>query len=452
MPPFLMLSLCFVMVIIFLLIERKINPNASIALWIPTFYMLMIGSRPLGYWFSLNVEGASVEEGSVVDRWVLSGLIVLSIYILGKRSFRITPILKDNLALICLLSFLGLSILWSDHTYVSLKRWIRLLTVVPIGMLILTEKDPFAAMESVFRRCAYILIPFSLILAKYFPIYGANYTRWSGMLSWIGVTLTKNTLAQLCLVILTFIIWSFIRNKQNDRPKRKLIKMSDGVIFIIASYLLLGAPGGHSATSIATFTIVLITLILMYKMKRIAGKLALCFVIISILMWPLTFYSDEIKSTVHEMVGRETDKTFTGRADVWQMELEVGSRHPIFGTGIGSFWGFDENEITNKYPGIGNTGHNGLFDAYVEVGLIGVILILIFLFSFYRRSVRMLNSVTDWGIFGVCFLIILIITNFTESIFIKSSSFVWNNSIILAFLFSKPLLQKMKIISFDSDI
>ncbi len=445
-----MLSLCSVLVIFFVWIESKNNPDASTALWLPTFYMLMIGSRPLGYWFTLNVEGASVEEGSPIDRWVLSLMIILSIYIISKKSFKVTPVLKNSLALISLLIFLGISILWSDHTYVSLKRWVRLLAVIPIGMVVLTEKNPFTAMESIFRRCAYILIPFSLILAKYFPAYGVAYSRWSGMLSWHGVTLTKNALAQICLIFLTFIIWSFIKNKNlgNSLPKNVII--ADGIIFITSLYLLWGGPGGRSATSTATFVIVLIALLLMYKMKRVVHSLAICLVTITILMWPLTFFSSEIQSTVHQMVGRKTDSTFTGRTDVWLMELEVGSRNPLLGTGIGSFWGFDENEITKKYPGIGNSGHNGLIDAFIEVGLIGIILILVFLFSFYRKSIRMLNSDFDWGIFGICFLITLIITNFTESIFIKSSSFVWNSSIILILLFSQSSLQKINQIDIES--
>ena len=91
-------------------------------------------------------------------------------------------ILKDNFALVFLYIFVGISILWSDYTFVSFKRWFRLIEVIPIAMVVLSEESPLDALESVFRRCAYVLVPFSLILAKYYPHLGASYSRWSGML------------------------------------------------------------------------------------------------------------------------------------------------------------------------------------------------------------------------------------------------------------------------------
>lgn len=450
MPPILMLSLCAFLVVVLLWIERKDNPDASTALWIPTIYMLILGSRPLGTWVSFNIEEASVEDGSPLDRWVLSGLIVLAIYILSRRSFRVAPVLKDNLALLSLLVFLGISILWSDHQFVSLKRWIRVLAVVPIGMVVLTEKNPLSAMESIFRRCAYILIPFSIILAKYFPTYGVSYGRWSGMLSWNGATLTKNSLAHLCLVVTTFMIWSFIKERANTKDRRVPLTqnktLADGFVFAIAVYMLFGGPGGFSATSTTTFVIIAGTLILIYKMKEKARVLAFCLVFIAVLMWPLTFFSDEMKGTVHEMVGRSGDTSFTGRSDAWDKELEIASRNPILGVGFGSFWGFD-NEVTRAVPGVGQTGHNGLLDANIEVGIVGVGFIIAFLIALYRKSARALNSDFDWGVFGVCFVVISIITNFTESLFIKSSSYIWNSSIFLALFLSALQSNKNDILT-----
>lgn len=446
-----MLGLCAILAIILLRIERRSNPDASIVLWIPTFYMLILGSRPLGYWFATNIEGANVEDGSPIDRWIVSGLIVLAIYVLSKRSFKIAPILKENLALVCLFLFLGISILWSDHTYVSLKRWIRLLAVVPIGMVVLTEKNPLSAMESIFRRCAYILIPFSLIVAKYYPAYGVAYSQWSGMLSWRGVSLTKNSLAHLCLVVTTFMIWSFIKERNLVKEGRSSIirnkLLADKFVFVIAVYMLFGGPGGFSATSTSTFFIIAATLALLYRVKNKARILALCMVFVAVLMWPLTYFSDEMKATVHEMVGRQGDTTFTGRNEAWKIELEVAARNPVLGLGFGSFWGFD-NEVTNAVPGVGQTGHNGIFDASIEVGIVGVGLIITFLVSLHKKSMKELNSAYDWGVLGICFVIISIITNFTESLFIKSSSFIWNLSIFLILLLSKQQLHK---IEYDTD-
>ena len=49
MPPTIMLISCMVLVALLLRVERKGNPSASFALWIPTIYMLILGQ---GLWVS----------------------------------------------------------------------------------------------------------------------------------------------------------------------------------------------------------------------------------------------------------------------------------------------------------------------------------------------------------------------------------------------------------------
>lgn len=102
MPPKLAFILCVALVTVLLFIERKQNPAASHALWVPTIWMLISGSRPVGAWFELNVSVGSVEAGSPLDRLVLSILILLALLVLFKRKTEWSRILKDNSWLILL--------------------------------------------------------------------------------------------------------------------------------------------------------------------------------------------------------------------------------------------------------------------------------------------------------------------------------------------------------------
>ena len=56
---------------------------------------------------------------------------------------------------------------------------------------------------------AYLLIPLSIVLTKYFPELGKQYDTWSGMGYYIGVATSKNMLGALCLVSAVFFLLGF---------------------------------------------------------------------------------------------------------------------------------------------------------------------------------------------------------------------------------------------------
>lgn len=434
MPPTLMLILCAVLVIVLLYIERKGNPTASLALWIPTFYMLILGSRPLGQWFGKVIElskSSDFAAGSPLDLIFLVTLLFFALLVIHNRRIEWSRILKDNFALVLLFIYVGISILWSDYVFVSFKRWIRLIEVIPIAMVILGEQSPRDALVSVFRRCAYVLIPFSFLLANYYPNLGRLYSRWSGLLMWTGVTTTKNGLAHLCLLSSIFIIWAFFRDRRMKNISKTVTRtLADGFVLMISVYLLFGGPGGHSATSTANFLLTILSLILLFSMgnrTRQMSTLLICAVVIG---WVLLIFSESFVSTFTALLNRSPD--FTERADIWAMALSDAASHPILGTGFGGY--FDTgNEFSRTH---GYSAHNGLLDVYVELGLVGIIFVLVFLLSFFRRVRRELDQSFEWGVFGICLLILSLIANFTESLLISSSSYIWGSMIFLTITLS----------------
>ena len=180
------LILCLVVVAVLLRLERTRNPSASVALWVPTCWMLISGSRPIGRWVGLD-QTQQPLDGSPLDRWVLAILILLALVIVyAKKKSEWSPILRDNVWLILLFSYMALSVVWAAYPSVSLKRWVKSAGPILVALVILTEPRPLDAFASILRRCAYILIPISLVLIKYFPDYGRAYNRWNGVEMWTG--------------------------------------------------------------------------------------------------------------------------------------------------------------------------------------------------------------------------------------------------------------------------
>ncbi|MGD0098831.1 MAG: O-antigen ligase family protein [Acidobacteriota bacterium] len=377
----------------------------------------------------------AIEAGSVYDRIVLSALVLLALYVLYKRKVEWPPILKDNAGLVFLIIFSGLSIIWSGFPFLSIKRWIRLWGIIPVAIVILSELNPRQALESIFRRCTYILIPLSIVLIKYYPYFGRSYSPWSGREMWTGVTTTKNELGQLCMFSIFFIFWEYLRKWRDKRFSRtRFVKYADGLVLAIAAFLLLGFGTGGSMTSILALIVGIVSLLLMFRKKNGGRRMASLLICGAAFTWVLFSSGGPFVEKVTNALGR--DPTFTGRTELWQMLFEEGARHPLLGAGFGGYFGTPGNyyqEVTGYV-----SAHNGLLSVYVELGIAGVILVIAFHLGFFRRFLRELDSAFSWGAFGVCFLVLSLLANISESIFL--SLYIWSITVLLSVVFSLPYL------------
>jgi exopolysaccharide production protein ExoQ len=427
MPSILALILCVFFVAVLLRTERKHNPAVSGALWLPTLWLLKLGSKPLGRWFGTVSYGSQQEEGSALDRWALFALITLAVIVINCRKVEISRILKDNFWLILLYLYLGASILWSDYPLVSFKRWIRIAGTIPMAILILSEPSPLNAIQSVFRRCAYVLIPFSLLLIKYFPNYGVEYVTWSGQKMWIGVAMQKNGLGLLCAWTITVIISAFVQKLRTETFRIETNVSADGIVFGIAVYLILGGGFSYSATALGICLVGIGVLLLLNTVKNHVKFVATAIVaFVSIILLSLTF-SEPLAATVSSAFGR--DATFTGRTDIWRAVNGIASQHPLFGTGYGGFWGLADGMIVSVFKV--QEAHNGYLCTYLEGGMIGLALLAAFLIAYYIRMLRELNKAYDWAVFGISILTMLLLQNFTEDNFLKTTGFLWNVTVFL---------------------
>jgi O-antigen ligase len=398
--------------------------------------MLIMGSRPVGSWFAPRLVVSNVAAGSPYDRLVLGILILFAIFILIQRKIEWSQILKDNRWLIVLYLYAGLSILWSDFTFVSFKRWIKLSGAIPIALVVLTEQQPLQALESVFRRCAYVLIPLSLVLVKYFLQFGVAFDRWSGQVMQVGVTTHKNSLGELCAFSAFILLWATLRKwRSGELLKSRSQTFADILVIGIALFLLHGYGESYSATSIAVLIIGVVSLLVFSRTENLTRFTAthLKAVMISIILIVILFGA-LLLPTITSFLGR--DESLTGRTLIWQSVLDVASRNYILGVGYGGFWGF-ENEITSEYR-VGQS-HNGYLEIYLQIGIVGIIALFAFLLEFCGKIKRELHHVFDWGVIGICFLLMVMLYNYTEASFLKTS-YMWTITVFLTVVFSAACL------------
>lgn len=429
MPRQIALLLCTAFVLFLLRLDRKQFPDASVALWIPTIWMLLAASKPLAIWF--GGVGAD-DEGSLLDRVFLTALFCVGLFVIAKRKLDLAKAMKENAWLMLLISYMFVSISWSDVPFISFKRWVKELTAVVMALLILSEREPRRALESVFRRTIYVLIPFSYILIHYFPEYGREYGRWSGLQMWTGVTLQKNGLARLCMFSIFFIVWTFVRRRFGKEVLAvKYEPYVEVLVFGLALYLF-GGPQ-HSLTQSATATgAMAVTLAvfcwLLWKRRRgTAPKAAMLTVIMTLIITYGTatpFLGRLAVVDVSSSLGR--DPTLTDRTEIWAELVPIVMRKPILGQGFGGFWTVESRETHEV-----SEAHSGYLDILVEQGFVGLLVLWMFLLSSCRKAQRFMSQDFDWGALWICCLVMSLLHNIAES---SLNSFTSHLTAVLLFL------------------
>jgi exopolysaccharide production protein ExoQ len=415
MPPILALLLCAIFVVFLLWLEHKQSPNVTRALWLPTIWMLYTASKPLGAWFpSLGLSDP--ELGSPLDRIFLIVLLCASLLLLIRRKFDWGNAIKENVWLILLLLFMLLSISWSSIPFVSFKRWTRELIAVSMAFTVLSEPLPRASIESILRRTTYVLIPFSVLLIKYFPEFGVEYSRWSGTRMWIGIATQKNGLGRLCLIAAFFLIWSLGRTLKGATPYVWKYQAHTEFIMLVSTFLLMRGPSGsffYSATSfyaLCTGLLVYWGLKIIKKMGRILTARTLMIIVSIVVIFGIAvlFTGGSSMGTFASSAGRTA--TLTDRTLIWAVLLPIAMQRPILGHGFGGFWVTGKSSYFDVLE-----AHSGYLDMLIGLGFMGLLLISIFLLSSSWKASRELLENFDWGALWLGFLIITVVHNITES-------------------------------------
>ena len=416
MPPELALLLCSGFVLGLLRLDRKGGSEVSSAMWIPTLWMLLIASKPLGVWFG-SISDAADSEGSPLDRSVLIGLLCMGLILLARRRFDWARVMREHVWLLLLLSWALVSVLWSEAPFICFKRWMRELVAVIMGFLVLTESVPAKALQTIIRRTVYVLVPFSLLLIKYYPRYGVAYGQFSGEQMWVGVTLQKNSLGRLCLISVFFLVWTLARRWQGLEISRRRYQPYGEVVVLVLALVLMKGPSNmaYSATATASLALGLTIFASLQWMKKHGKSLAVMAIltVLAVIMaigiaTPLVGGATLAGFT--STLGR--DATFTGRTEIWASLVPDVAREPILGAGFGGFW----TPETRESHQIGEA-HNGYLDMVLQLGVVGLLLLVAFLLSSCRKAHRALAYDYDWATFGISLCLMASVHNISESSF-----------------------------------
>jgi exopolysaccharide production protein ExoQ len=408
--------------------------SVSVAIWIPTILVMILASRPVSSWLANGrtrtaVELANEESTSSVDQIFYLAVLSSALVIVLKRRLRLGRFAIDNPAIMLFYIYFALSVLWSSDPSGSSKRLIKDFGLLLVAGIIYSEKDPLDAMRAVYVRCAYVLLPLSVIFIKYVPDYGRSYGLGGEML-FTGVTTQKNGLGETVLLFSLFIIWDYLESRSEAYKQRWSRFPWETVLLLFNAAWLLRISQSKTA-----LVCVFVGVVLLWRRRSYGSKLTNLAILLGALSLPaMLFFSAEFSDAIAPLLhalGRNT--TFTGRTQIWE-HINMDTVNPWIGSGYWNFWGGPGGERINEaMVSLIPNAHDGYLDVYLDGGMIGLALLYLVLFTSGTRIARYLARGKDSDHFQrmrFAILIIVIIYNLSETAFARISA-IWFTSLLM---------------------
>lgn len=396
--------------------DRK-RRNVSTALWIPLAWALILGSKPLSVWFGLGRQFETVDdylEGSPFDRFIFLFLITVGLFVLARRGINWHRFFQNNRWLCIYFLYLGISVLWSDYTFASFKRWIKDAGCIIMVLVILTEERPLEAIKTLLARCVYLLIPMSVLLVKYYPELGRYYDQWTYQPFFCGVSTDKNLFGMSLFIWGVALFWMLLEtHSRKTRPWDKTELFTYLLLMMMTVWLLAKARSSTALGCTVLGCAVLLALrfpVIRNKSRRL-GAYSFALAVFVVFLYTTL----DLGSVFVQIFGR--DLTLTGRTEMWETLLKEPI-NPLIGEGYYSFWMGDRVErLSEEYFYHLNEAHNGYLETYLNSGLIGLFLLIMLFVSAAGNIRREVTLGSNYGSLRLAFLVASLAYGMTEAVF-----------------------------------
>jgi O-antigen ligase len=402
--------------------------------WIPTVLVMILSSRPVSLWLAwkgpqLGIENANDLPGNIIDQIFIFSVLASSLVITMWRRMKWGKLLWENRAILFFYLYFLFSVLWSSDPTGSTKRIFKDFGLLFVIGVILTERKPLQAMVAVYVRSAFLLLPLSMVLIKYFPAVGRGYSL-KGEVMITGVATERNLLGEIVMIFTFFLVWDYLEMRRtNASARKKRIPLELLVLLFNGLWLL------HLCQSKTALICTIVGAFLIVRSGKLMSKPINSVVWVCALSLPvLVFFSAQFSGVIApiiQVLGR--NMTFTGRTDIWQ-HIDLTTVNPFFGAGYYNFWGGpDGYKVNLAMHGVIPNAHNGYLDLYLDGGFIGLALLFILIVHSGRGIMKRIfprGDVNHYQRIRFAVMVAAIIYNVSESTFARISP-IWFTALLM---------------------
>ena len=340
--------------------------------------------------------------------------------ILAVRNWSRLTLPPHIICLFAYLAFAGASVSWAFKPEFSSVRFVQqamIVTCIVLPCLLAVRKADM-------MRGVFLCFVLALIVNVFFVLDQKPIILEDGRIGYPGYFTFKGALGECAAFALLLSFHEILY------PGWRRVF---GVIAIgIAAYLIvLSDSKGSFALALLAPTLAALTLFVGRKMR----------VSPVVVLLPIPISYAVLSSLVGNLINRISwhlygNYNLTGRTDIWDFANSEIARRPLLGWGYQSFWlvGPDAPSVVDA-PGWIKTmpsAHNGYLDTKVDMGYIGLTLLVIFIFATLHAigRVAVREPARAWLLLTLA--LFLILTNFLETGWMHGMDMLWLMFLIVA--------------------
>jgi exopolysaccharide production protein ExoQ len=351
------------------------------------------------------------------DRIIKISMLAMSIYVIASRWLLARAVAQNiNAGAAAFLVLAPLSAAWSLDPSATLLRYVTLLTIFLVCFAISLSGWHRRRFQQVAIPPLMLILLASLVLGVLEPDRIMEIgTDISQKNAWHGITHSKNEFGMMSSIAAIICF-----NRCLAREGRPYWPMAGTTVAFVCLIL------SRSNTSLFATMVAILSMVLVMRVPVIRQRYSthvIVTMVATILLYELVI--QDVVPGVHTLLGpvmnlTGKDSTFSGRTIIWDIVKKHIQGAPWLGTGYGSYWqgpfpsspSYIFVQVMYFYP---TEAHNGYLDVVNDLGIVGLICVLAFLFWYIRQALRLMQVDRSQASLYLALLLQQMVMNMSES-------------------------------------
>jgi O-antigen ligase len=362
-------------------------------------------------------NGGEVETANSMARNIKVGMIILSVYLIASRWSALRLFAKNiNVGAAVILLLAPLSALWSIDPSATLLRFVSLASIVLVCVAACVNGWHRRRFQQLALPPLMFILIASLVVGIALPDRITEIgTDLSQKDAWHGITHGKNEFGMIASfgTIICFNSWL-------AREGRGYWAFAGSVVSVVCLML------SRSNTSQFATLVGVGSMALLMRVSAIRQRHATIVVLglaATILLYELAIQDvipgvNTLLAPIMTLTGK--DATFSARTFIWKIIKDHIQGAPYLGTGYGAYWlgplrtspSYIFVSLMYFYP---MEAHNGYLDMVNDLGMLGLVCLLLFLFWYMRQALQLLRIDPTQAALYIGLLLQEMVINMSES-------------------------------------
>ncbi|WP_269583992.1 O-antigen ligase family protein [Roseibium sp. Sym1] len=397
--------------------------------WIP---VILLAYPILLTPFLMNYSGEedtaaniNASKSNALNQLFWIGLFAVTLVSAGRRLLKTFTVLRSPVVwfLLAYITLALLSVLWSPVPGIAFRRVVLQIIIVLSLVISISFTDDARGLLGRLLLLMNTVVLLNTVAVAVLPPTPIGHA---------GIYSQKNSLGAVMALAFLFNLYGFLN-------ARGLLKRFATLVISALAFALLILSQSKTSIGLALLLPVIAYLLvgMAYLFRINAAILILFGALTGVVLW--FFQASLTRFGFGDLsLFLFNDETYTGRTVIWNFILGVISREPVLGQGYASFWATGADSIAfREAPGfviLLTQAHNGYLDVLVELGIVGLTLLLLLIVAALFSAARMVRL--DYRISFLCYSLMLFVIshNMLESSWFRAYSLNWLIFLLAALL------------------